>query len=143
MRGQVKTTGRGDFENVRVARDAILQEFPAEPPGAADLQPRMVTDDEICEVIRAACESNGGFIAQNLGAELVQKRFPEVSRDRAIGSRTSLTQCGTSRCSTRSALSPTQRRSNRFSRFCRRGRRESRRPSPTKKPEVGTFLVSV
>jgi hypothetical protein len=83
MRGQIKRTGRGDFENVRVARAEILLEFPAESPEAVDLQPRAVTDDEICAVIKAASEKNGGFIAQNAGAELVQQRFPEVTRDRA------------------------------------------------------------
>jgi hypothetical protein len=83
MRGQIKTTGRGDFEYVRVARAEILQEFPAQSPEAVCLQPRAVTDDEICEIIKAASERNGGFIAQNAGAELVQQLFPQISRDRA------------------------------------------------------------
>ena len=83
MRGQIKRTGRGDFEYVRVARAEILQEFPAQSPKAEYLQPSAVTDDEICEIIKAASERNGGFIAQNAGAELVQQCFPQISRDRA------------------------------------------------------------
>src|SRR5208283_4718432 len=38
MRGQIRMNGRGDFENVRVARDQILREFPGESPTAADWQ---------------------------------------------------------------------------------------------------------
>ena len=83
MRGQIKRTGRGDFENVRVARGEILQEFPAESPQLEDLEDEAVTDDDICEIIRAAAERNGGFVTQNAGTELVQQRFPEVSRERA------------------------------------------------------------
>ena len=83
MRGQIRTNGRGDFENVCVARDQILREFPAESPAAADVQPTAATDDDIREVIRAASEKNGGFIAQSAGAELVRQHFPEVTRDRA------------------------------------------------------------
>ena len=83
IRGQIKTSGRGAFENVRVARDQIFREFPAGSLAAADAQPTAATDDEIREVVRAASERNGGFIAQSAGAELVQQHFPEVSRDRA------------------------------------------------------------
>lgn len=83
MRGQVGTTGRGDYENVRVARSDILEVFPAESPLAEGLPNMRVSDDEICELIKAAADENGGFIAQNAGAELVQQRFPEVSRERA------------------------------------------------------------
>jgi hypothetical protein len=61
----------------------ILQEFPAQSPEAVNLQPSAVTDDENCEVIKASSERTNGFIAQNAGAKLVQKHFPEVSRERA------------------------------------------------------------
>lgn len=83
IRGQVSIIGYGAFENVRVKRDEVLHEFPAEAPGAVDPQPGPATDDEICDVIKAASEMNGGFIAQNAGTELVQQYFPEVSRERA------------------------------------------------------------
>jgi hypothetical protein len=83
MRGQIKRRGRGDFEYVRVARGEILQAFPAQSPEAVCLQRSAVTDDEICEIIKAASERNGGFIAQNAGAELVQQLFPQIPRDRA------------------------------------------------------------
>jgi cold shock CspA family protein len=61
----------------------MLQEFPAQSPEAVNLQPSAVTDDENCEVIKASSEKTNGFIAQNAGAKLVQKHFPEVSRERA------------------------------------------------------------
>ena len=83
MRGQVRTNGRGDFENVRVPRDQILREFPAQSLAAADAPPTAPTDDDILEVIKAASEANGGFIAQNAGAALVRQLFPEIARDRA------------------------------------------------------------
>jgi hypothetical protein len=80
--GHFRTDGGGDFENVRVARDEVLREFPAERPEPAPPASREATDDEIREVIREVVSANGGFLSQNAGAEIVRRRFPQVSRDR-------------------------------------------------------------
>jgi len=83
LRGKISTIGHGEFENVRVFRDDVLRDFPAEQPGVHDPEPEAVTDNEIREMIRAACQGNGGFIGQNAGADIVRQHFPSVTRDRA------------------------------------------------------------
>ena len=79
--GHFRTDGGGDFENVRVARDEVLREFPAERPEPAPAASREATDDEVREVICEAVAANGGFLSQNAGAEIVRRRFPQVPRD--------------------------------------------------------------
>jgi hypothetical protein len=81
--GHFKTTGEGDFENVRLPRDEVLREFPADRPEPLAATPHEANDDEISAVIREAVAANGGFLSQDSGAEIVRMRFPQVGRDRA------------------------------------------------------------
>jgi hypothetical protein len=83
MRGNVGTKGRGAYENVRVARDDVLREFPVEPSEDEDLEPAAVSDEQVRELIRAVMVSMGGFIGQAEGASVVRGEFPNVTRDRA------------------------------------------------------------
>jgi hypothetical protein len=64
MRGNVGTKGRGAYENVRVARDDVLREFPVEPSEDEDLEPAAVSDEQVRELIRAVMVSMGGFIVR-------------------------------------------------------------------------------
>ena len=80
--GHFKTDGEGDFENVRVARDEVLREFPAERPEPLAAASHEANDDEIRAVICEAVAANGGFLSQDAGAEIVRMRFPECQRDR-------------------------------------------------------------
>jgi hypothetical protein len=78
--GQIRTTGVGDFENVRVERDQVLREFPPEatvPSGAAG-------DDDARAVIRRALSEQGGFLSQEKGAEIVRGKFPTFQKKRAM-----------------------------------------------------------
>jgi hypothetical protein len=83
MRGNVGTKGRGAYENVRVARADVLREFPVDPPKDEDVEPTAVSDEQVREVVRIACDMNGGFVGQEEGASLVREKFPNVRRDRA------------------------------------------------------------
>jgi hypothetical protein len=83
MRGKVGTIGPGAFENVRISRDEVLREFPVEPPESEDLEPAVVSDEQVRAVVRAAVASMGGFIGQAEGASVVRREFPDVTRDRA------------------------------------------------------------
>jgi hypothetical protein len=76
MRGNVGTKGRGAYENVRVARADVLREFPAEPAEDRDVEPALVSDEQIREVVRIACHMNGGFVGQEEGASLVREKIP-------------------------------------------------------------------
>jgi hypothetical protein len=94
--GRLSRTGEGEFENVRVAREQVLREFPAEAPAASvapsfqpspptgvpPSQPSRPTDDEILGVIRIACGENDGFISQAEGVRIVQAQFPLADRTR-------------------------------------------------------------
>jgi hypothetical protein len=81
--GHFRTDGEGDFENVRVGRDEVLREFPAERPEPLIVGPHEANDEEIRAVIREAAAAKGGFLSQDAGAEIVRTRFPQVGRDRA------------------------------------------------------------
>jgi hypothetical protein len=83
MRGSVGTKGPGAYENVRVPRADVLREFPAEPSEDEDVEPAAVSDEQVREVVRTACDMNGGFVGQEEGASLVREKFPNVRRDRA------------------------------------------------------------
>jgi len=80
---QISVTYGGDFENVRVAREEVLREFPIEPPMAQVLEADATTDDDVRGLIRAVLDEQSGFIGQADGAEIVRARFPGVTRDRA------------------------------------------------------------
>jgi len=82
--GQIRTDGDGDFENVRVERDAVLREFPQEPPPDLSLPRTPPTDDEAREVIRPALNDAGGFLSQEKGAEIVRRTFPDFPKKRAM-----------------------------------------------------------
>jgi hypothetical protein len=82
--GQIRTTGVGDFENVRVERDSVLREFPEEPPLDEMVPKRLPTDDEARAVIRIGVAEAGGFISQEKGAEIVRRRFPKFPKKRAM-----------------------------------------------------------
>jgi hypothetical protein len=78
--GRVANTGRGDFENVRVSRDAVLSEFSAESPSFET----PASDDAARHVIREALRLSGGFVVQEKGAEIVRRAFPSFPKKRAM-----------------------------------------------------------
>jgi hypothetical protein len=81
--GRVATSGMGDFENVRVEREAVLREFPEEPPLAQSLS-IPATDDAARAVIRQALADSGGFLSQENGAEIVRLKIPGFLKKRAM-----------------------------------------------------------
>jgi hypothetical protein len=76
--GNRQRVGDGDIENVRIARDAVLKVFPADPP------PPPATDENARRVIREAMASRGGFISQKNGAKAVRDVFPDFNATRAM-----------------------------------------------------------
>jgi hypothetical protein len=82
--GQIRATGQGDFENVRVGRDAILREFPEEPRLDFDLPRTLPTDDDARNVIRLALTESDGFVSQENGAKIVRRTLPEFPKKRAM-----------------------------------------------------------
>jgi hypothetical protein len=82
--GQIRVSGQGDFENVRVEREAVLREFPEEPPFDQMLSKRLPTDDEAKAVIRVALGQEGGFVSQEKGAAIVRGKFPTFPKKRAM-----------------------------------------------------------
>jgi hypothetical protein len=78
--GRVAQVGRGDFENVRVARNAILSKFPAEAPSTET----PASDDAARQVIRETLTLSGGFVGQEKGAEIVRRVFPSFPKKRAM-----------------------------------------------------------
>jgi hypothetical protein len=81
--GRVANSGMGDFENVRVEREAVLREFPEKPPLAQSLS-IPATDDEARAVIRQALADSGGFLSQENGAEIVRSQIPTFLKKRAM-----------------------------------------------------------
>jgi hypothetical protein len=77
--GHVGKAIRGDFENVRVAREAVLLQFPVEPP----VNEGPASDVAARAVIREALSLSGGFISQEQGAEIVRRKFPGFPKMRA------------------------------------------------------------
>jgi hypothetical protein len=75
---QMDAAPYGDIVNIRVRRDDILLEFPADPPE------RNFAEHEVREVIRAAIRANGGYIGQEKGAEIVRAKFPGFGKKRAM-----------------------------------------------------------
>lgn len=82
--GQIRTNGPGDFENVRVERDQVLREFPAEAPPEETVPSGVASDDEARAVIRAALSEQGGFLSQEKGAKIVRSKFPTFLKKRAM-----------------------------------------------------------
>jgi hypothetical protein len=78
--GRVATSSMGDFENVRVEREAVLREFPKE----AALVRTLSTDDAARVVIRQALADSGGFLSQEIGAEIVRAKIPGFPKKRAM-----------------------------------------------------------
>jgi hypothetical protein len=81
--GRVANSGKGDFENVPVERDAVLREFPAEIPPPQRL-PIAATDDAARAVIRQALNDSEGFVGQEKGAEIVRDAIPGFPKKRAM-----------------------------------------------------------
>jgi hypothetical protein len=69
--GKVTATGEGDFENVRVAREAVLKAFPADPPPPPKPAPIQPTDEDARRVIQD-------------GAKIVRAAFPIFNATRAM-----------------------------------------------------------
>jgi len=82
--GKVSVTGEGDFENLKVARDAVLKAFPADPPPPPTPAPIQPTDEDARRVIREGMASRGGFISQKDGAKIVRGEFPDFNATRAM-----------------------------------------------------------
>jgi hypothetical protein len=82
--GQTRAIGGGDFENVRVERNQVLREFPAEPPREGTAPSGVASDDDARAVIRAALDEQDGFIGQENGAEIVRRKFPKFPKKRAM-----------------------------------------------------------
>ena len=76
--GNNQRIGNGDIENVRVARDAVLNAFPADPP------PPPATDEYARRLILEAMASGGGFVSQRNGAKAVREVFPIFNVARAM-----------------------------------------------------------
>jgi hypothetical protein len=84
--GRNRTVGEGDFENVRVEREAVLREFPEAPPSTK--APAVSgSDEDARKVIRQAMSERSGFIGQEKGAEIVRAKFPSFGKKRAIATR--------------------------------------------------------
>jgi hypothetical protein len=81
--GRAAINGMGDFENVRVEREAVLREFPEEPALAQSLS-IPATDDAARAVIRQALADSGGFLSQENGAEIVRSKIPTFLKKRAM-----------------------------------------------------------
>jgi hypothetical protein len=81
--GRVAISGMGDFENVRVEREAVLREFPEEPPLAQSLS-IPAPDEAARAVIRQALADSGGFLSQEKGAEIVRLNIPGFPKKRAM-----------------------------------------------------------
>jgi hypothetical protein len=79
--GNNQRVGDGDIEHVRVARDAALKAFPADPPQVPQIQ---ATDEDARRVIREAMASRGDFISQKNGARIVRAAFPGFKATRAM-----------------------------------------------------------
>jgi hypothetical protein len=82
--GVVSETGESDFESVRVEREAVMREFPEEPPLDERSSKKIPTDDDARGVIRVAMAQEGGFIGQERGAEIVRTQFPAFLKKRAM-----------------------------------------------------------
>jgi hypothetical protein len=76
--------GNGDFENVRVERDAVLRAFPEEPPDVQLRSNRQASDDEARALIRAATRESNGFVSQEKGAEIVRSKFRSFPKKHAM-----------------------------------------------------------
>jgi hypothetical protein len=73
--------GDGDIENVRVARDDVLKEFPADPPKRPPIE---ATDEDALRVLRDAMPSRGGFVSQKNGAKIVRNAYPNFNVKKAM-----------------------------------------------------------
>jgi hypothetical protein len=82
--GQIRSSGQGDFENVRVERELVLRHFPEEPPLDEMPSKRPPTDDEAKAVIRFALDREGGFVSQEKGAAIVRGKYPTFPKKRAM-----------------------------------------------------------
>ena len=78
---KISGAGEGDFENLRVERDAVMRAFPTEPPVAP--QPS-ATEDEVRSLIQRELEKHGGFFSQENGAGIVRRVFPRFPKKRAM-----------------------------------------------------------
>ena len=81
--GRVAISGMGDFENVRVDREAALREFPEEPPLAQTSSPP-ATDDAARAVICQVMIDSNGFVGQEKGTEIVRLKLPGFPKKRAM-----------------------------------------------------------
>ncbi|MBV9288217.1 MAG: hypothetical protein JO288_10400 [Hyphomicrobiales bacterium] len=81
--GRVANVGRGDFENVRVEREAVLAEFPLEPT-PIQTAPIPATDEEARALIREALNDSSGYLSQEKGAEIVRAKIPGFLKKRAM-----------------------------------------------------------
>ena len=90
--GNLRNDGHGDIEHVRVAREEVLREFLAEPPRAKASEPAPFSDGDARKLILAAMDENGGFIAQEAGAEIVLAAAPGFGKKRAMNLVRSLTK---------------------------------------------------
>lgn len=75
-------SGRGDFENAKVPRAAVLRELPPEPPQTSGPVEDAPTYDDIRDLIREAADKNGGILGQVDGDKLAKQAFPGVGRER-------------------------------------------------------------
>jgi hypothetical protein len=82
--GNNQRVGRGDIEDVRVARDVVLERFPADPPHPPKPAPILATEEDASRLIREAMASSGGFISQKNGAKIVRAAFPGFNATRAM-----------------------------------------------------------
>jgi hypothetical protein len=76
----VRNAGSGDFENVRVPREQVLAAFPVTAPKPETAPVKPATDDELRALIRQEMEKNGGYIAQEIGADIVRAAFPHTNK---------------------------------------------------------------
>jgi hypothetical protein len=79
--GNNQRVGRGDIENVRVVKEAVLKAFPGD---ALQRPPIQATDEDARRVIREKMASRGGFVSQKNGARIVRAAFPGFNAVRAM-----------------------------------------------------------
>lgn len=82
--GRVCKTGEGDFQNVRVEREAVIREFPEGRPSPIQSTTALISDDVARAVIREALGEAGGYFSQEKGAEIVRAKYPAFGKKRAM-----------------------------------------------------------
>ena len=77
--GQIRITGEGDFENVRVERDPVLREFPEDPPLDEMVSNGVASDDDARAVIRELWLNMTAFSARTTAPQSCRPNFRRLA----------------------------------------------------------------